>query len=123
MNDDLKCIIYTTFERYNKIERIWCPILHEYVYFGSRGRLHLIYKGNRKKRPSKEQLYKLKLFSMVPSAIRNAIAIKEVRCMSNGIEFFAIIGESRQNKKKLRVIIRKTMNGRYNYHSVMLENK
>ena len=43
--------------------------------------------------------------------------------MSNGIEFFAIIGESRQNKKKLRVIIRKTMNGRYSYHSVMLENK
>ena len=35
MNDDLKCIIYTTFERYNKIERI-CVLSYMNTYISAR---------------------------------------------------------------------------------------
>ena len=55
---DLKELIKETRVKYNSIGRVWCNILNSYVYFTSEGRIHLIYKGNRKKRPVKEQYYK-----------------------------------------------------------------
>ncbi|MBR3180452.1 hypothetical protein IKF57_02935 [Candidatus Saccharibacteria bacterium] len=117
---NLKNLIDQTFDKYSKIERIWCPILKNYVYFRSDGRLHLIYKGNRKKRPASEQFYKLKLFDFAVEVIKNPKQLKSRRQI-NGIDYIAIVGAV--DNEMVRVIVRKTKNGSYKYYSVMLENK
>lgn len=118
--NNLHKLISGTREKYEKIGSVWCPILKTNVHFSSEGRIHLLYKGNRKKRPVKEQFYKLKLFPSVVPVIKTATEIKSIRLSKNNkIRYYAIVGIV--NKKKIRVIIKKTNNGNFNYHSVMLD--
>ena len=119
---DLRRLIADTRTKYNSIGRIWCPILGAYVYFTSEGRIHLIYKGNRKKRPVKEQYYKLSLFPLVIPIIKQANTIKSLRTATNsGIQYYAIVGKAGKKNLKIRVIIKRTADGQLNYHSVMID--
>lgn len=110
---------------YDSIGRVWCKILNSYVHFTSEGRLHLIYKGNRKKRPVKEQQYKLRLFPLVVPALRHSTNIQAWRfpdgeTTSKDVQFYAITCVvSRKKPINIRVIVKRTGDGQVNYHSVM----
>ena len=110
---------------YNSIGRVWCTILNSYVHFTSEGRLHLIYKGNRKKRPVAEQAYKLRLFPLVIPALKNSNTIEawrfpEISEEGKDVQFYAITCVvSRKSPIEVRVIVKRTGDGQFNYHSVM----
>ncbi|MBQ3445221.1 hypothetical protein IJG29_00595 [Candidatus Saccharibacteria bacterium] len=121
---DLQQIIADTRVRYDSIGRVWCPVLNSYVHFTSEGRLHLIYKGNRKKRTVKEQIYKLNLFPLVIPVLKTSSEIESWRFRgeSKNIQYYAISGEVGRKKSRIRVIIKRTGDGQFNYYSVMLED-
>lgn len=110
---------------YDSIGRVWCKILNSYVHFTSEGRLHLIYKGNRKKRPVAEQRYKLRLFPLVIPVLKNADTIQDWRFPkantgSSDTQFYAITCVvSHKRPIEVRVIVKRTGDGQLNYHSVM----
>lgn len=121
--DNLRELIAGIRAEYQKIGRVWCPILNSYVHFTSEGRIHLIYKGNRKKRTEKEQFYKLRLFPFVVPVIKTSDTIKDWRFSpcSGDIQYYAITGKANSDSPTIRVIIKRTGNGRFNYHSVMID--
>lgn len=110
---------------YDSIGRVWCKILNSYVHFTSEGRLHLIYKGNRKKRPVVEQRYKLRLFPLAVPALKHSTTIQNWRFpeddqSSTDVQFYAITCiVSRKHPIEVRVIVKRTGDGQFNYHSVM----
>lgn len=114
---------------YDSIGRVWCQILNSYVHFTSEGRLHLIYKGNRKKRPVVEQTYKLRLFPLVVPVLKNSANLQNWRFpddedVSEDIQYYAITCVvSRNNPIDVRVIVKRTGDGQFNYHSVMEHKK
>lgn len=123
-NKDLRELIFRTRTKYDSIGRIWCPVLGANVHFTSEGRIHLIYKGNRKKRPVQEQFYKLNLFPLVIPVLKKSTNIQSMRTSSNGkIQYYAITGKAGKNKATVRVIVKRTGDGQFNYHSIMLDNK
>lgn len=121
---DLKTLIDETKARYDSIGRVWCPVLNGYVHFTSEGKMHLIYKGNRKKRPVKEQEYKLNLFPLVIPVIKKSTELKSWRFpkTSSDIQYYAITGKAGRNKIAVRVIIKRAGDGQFNYHSVMKDD-
>ena len=119
---NLQELIAKTRIKYDSIGRIWCPVLGAYVHFTSEGRIHLIYKGNRKKRPVREQYYKLNLFPLVVPAIKQSNNIKSLRTDPSGkIQYYAITSKVGKKNLKIRVIIKRTGDGQFNYHSVMID--
>ena len=121
---DLRELISKTRIKYDSIGRIWCPVLSDNVHFTSEGRIHLIYKGNRKKRPVQEQLYKLNLFPLAIPVLKTSKTIQSVRTSPNGkIQYYAITGKAGKSKASVRVIVKRTGDGQFNYHSIMLDNK
>lgn len=125
MMGDLQNLISRTRVKYDQINKIWCPILNSYVYFTSEGRVHLLYKSNRKKRPVQEQLYKLRLFPLVIPTIKTSNRIKSIRPdpKKENVKYYAIVGKVGRSKISVRVIIKQTSSGRFNYHSVMIDSK
>lgn len=114
---------------YDSIGRVWCKILNSHIHFTSEGRLHLIYKGNRKKRNVVEQEYKLRLFPLVIPALKNSNNIQNWRFpdgdngSNSDVQFYAITcNVGRKRPIEIRVIVKRTGDGEFNYHSVM-ENK
>ena len=121
---DLKELIAETRIKYDSIGRVWCDVLNSYVYFTSEGRIHLIYKGNRKKRTVKEQYYKLNLFPLVVPVLKSSTEIQTWRFkQTNNTQYYAITGTVGKKNLKIRVIIKRTGDGQFNYHSVMIDKK
>ena len=86
--------------------------------------MHLIYKGNRKKRTVKEQLYKLRLFPLVVPVLKNSKEIQSLRIskLEDNIQFYAISGQAGRKGLHIRVIVKRTGDGQLNYHSVMIDH-
>lgn len=117
--------IYENKLYYDSIGRVWCGILNSYVHLTSEGRLHLIYKGNRKKRNTTEQDYKLRLFPLVVPVLKHSKNIQNWRFPDDehegsDVQYYAItcvVG--RKRPIDVRVIVKRTGDGQFNYHSVM----
>lgn len=113
---------------YDSIGRVWCQILNSHINFTSEGRLHLIYKGNRKKRKVPAQEYKLRLFPLVIPALKNSTNIQNWRLPDaddeRDVQFYAITCTvSHKRPIEVRVIVKRTGDGQFNYHSVMEHRK
>lgn len=119
-------LIISYYARYDNINRVKCKALNSFVYFTSEGRLHLLYKSNRKKRNTNEQRYKLKLFPLVIPVIKYSDKIQDWRFLKNNkmddIQYYAIVGKAGKSNLEVRVVTKRTGNGQFNFHSVM-ENK
>ena len=122
---NLKQLIADNKIYYESIGRVWCKMLNSHVNFTSEGRLHLIYKGNRKKRNVSEQKYKLRLFPLVVPALKNSQNIEDWRFVgADDVQFYAltcVVGQKRPIN--IRVIVKRTGDGQFNYHSVMEHKK
>ncbi|MBQ6127897.1 hypothetical protein IJI69_04425 [Candidatus Saccharibacteria bacterium] len=123
--EDLKILIAKTRKYYDSIGRVWCDTLGEYIHFTSEGRVHLLYKGNRKKRSVKEQRYKMTLFPLVVPVLKGPAIIQEHRSSTmESAEFYALVGNTGKNGRlSIRVIVKRTGDGQLNYHSVMINHK
>lgn len=124
----LKEIIEEYRTKYDSIGRVHCKIMNTDIYFTSEGKNHLIYKDNRKKRKVKAQRYKLKLFPLVIPVIKNATDIKGWRFADeptkSDIQHYALVSKVGKHPIPVRVIIKRTGDGQFNFHSVMMdENK
>jgi hypothetical protein len=108
---------------YNSIGRVYCGILNTHVYFTSEGMRHLMYRNNRAKRNVTEQWYKINLFPLVIPVLKNADHVQGWRftekIIEDGIQHYALVHEVGQAKIKVRVIVKRTCDGQYNFHSVM----
>lgn len=121
---DLKQLITETRIKYDSIGRVWCPVLNSDIHFTSEGRIHLIYKGNRKKRTVKEQYYKLNLFPLVIPVLKNSTELKAWRFREkDDIQYYAISGKAGRKNIKIRVIVKRTGDGQFNYYSVMIDDR
>lgn len=122
---DLKSIIGEYRSKYDSIGRVWCKILHNHVYFTSEGKNHLIYKENRKKRDVIEQKYKLRLFPLVIPVVKTATNIKGWRFSNESkqgdVQHYSLVSNVGKNGVKVRVIVKRTGDGQFNFHSVMLD--
>lgn len=123
---NLKTLIQEYRTKYDSIGRVWCKVLNNYVYFTSDGKNHLIYK-NRKKRNVIEQRYKLRLFPLVIPVIKSATDIKGWRFSNESaqgdIQHYSLVSNVGKQKVKVRVIVKRTGDGQFNFHSVMLDGQ
>ena len=126
MADNHKKLLADTQQKYNSIGRVYSPVLHSEVHFNAEGYRHLIYKSNRKKRTVREQCYKLKLFSLVIPVIKNAESVGKWRFSgeqgsTNDVQHYALVHKVGKKPVPIRVIIKRTGDGQFNFHSVMME--
>lgn len=124
MAKDLKQCIEDTRRKYQSIGRVYCPMLKSNVFFTSEGFNHLIYKPNRKKRNANEQRYKLDLFGLVIPAIKNSTQLAQWRFVGDvqddhDVQYYALVHSVGRKPIDIRVIIRRTGDGQFNFHSVM----
>jgi hypothetical protein len=120
---DLKQQIEETRTYYDSIGRVYSKILNSYVYFTAEGKRHLIYKGNRKKRPVNEQWYKLNLFPLVIPVLKHSTSISDWRFpdgqQDEDVQYYAVVCSVGKHNIPVRVIVMRTGDGQINYHSVM----
>lgn len=119
-----KKLLHTTQQKYDSIGRVFCPVLNSYVHFNAEGYRHLIYKPNRKKRKVEEQIYKLELFGLVIPVIKSAESIQRWRFTGeqgtdNDVQHYALVFKAGKRPIEVRVIIKRTGDGQFNFHSVM----
>jgi hypothetical protein len=62
---------------YKKIDRVFCPILNNWVIFNAKGFYHLRYSGTGKMRSEREQYYRLSLLVFCVQVVQEAQEIKE----------------------------------------------
>ncbi len=60
---------------YNNVDKVFCPILNQWVIFNSKGFRHLRYDEHGKARLTREQIYKLRLLPLVIPVIKNATTV------------------------------------------------
>lgn len=125
---DLKTLIEDTRTYYDSIGRVYSKILNSYVHFTAEGKVHLLYKGNRKKRNVNEQRYKLRLFPLVIPVLKNAVKIEDWRFpdmpQDEDVQFYAVTCEvGKKRDVPVKVIVKRTGDGQMNYHSVMEQHK
>lgn len=127
MAKDLKNCIDDTRQKYQSIGRVFCPILNSYVFFNADGFNHLIYRPNRKKRNVKEQRYKLDLFGLVIPAMKQSKQLEQWRFVGDrgddhDVQYYALVHAVGRKPVEIRVIVRRTGDGQFNFHSVMPHN-
>lgn len=119
----LNQLIEEYYAKYDSIGRIKCKILNSDVHFTAEGRLHLLYKGNRKKRKVAGQRYKLTLFPLVIPVLKYSRDLQNWRFLNvddpEDIQYYAVVSEAGHSKIKVRVIVKRTGDGQFNFHSVM----
>jgi hypothetical protein len=64
-------------QEYDKIGKIKCPYLNDYVYFNNEGFKHLLFKTWNRARSRLEQYTRLRLFPLVPDIIAKAYTLQE----------------------------------------------
>ncbi|MDP2821018.1 MAG: hypothetical protein Q8O39_02355 [bacterium] len=62
---------------YNKIKKVKCPFLQDYVYFNKDGFDHLLFKTWNRSRSQLEQYSRLRLLSLVPEIIAKSHTLQE----------------------------------------------
>lgn len=124
MAKDLKKCIEDTRKKYQSIGRVFCPMLNSYIFFTADGFNHLIYKPNRKKRNVAEQRYKIDLFGLVIPSIKQSKQLDQWRFVGDvnddhDVQYYALVHGVGRKPIEVRVIIRRTGDGQFNFHSVM----
>ena len=116
-------LIEEYYTKYDSIGRVKSKILNSDVHFTAEGRLHLLYKGNRKKRNVQEQRYKLMLFPLVIPVLKFSDNIQNWRFRSPDdpadVQYYAVVGKAGHADLEVRVIVKRTGDGQFNFHSVM----
>jgi len=110
-------------ENYDKIGRVWSPILNDHVLFNKVGFWHLIRKGN-KHRP---RIHQIKRFALIPCAgeiiSRASTQISKREGTKNGryVHFWAF--RATVDGKSIRVVVQQIGNGHKHFLSVFEEEK
>ena len=108
---------------YKTIGKVYCPLLKEEVVFNSKGFHHLMY-SNGRRRPIKEQMYKLGLLPLVIPVIKNAKNIYKyekvfVKEFGKEVEFWVLRETVGRQKTLVKIILRRIGTGNITFFSVM----
>jgi hypothetical protein len=111
---------------YSSLTIVYCPALQSHVNFSSDGFYHMIFSSNRRRRNVSEQYSRLALIPLIKPVLKNAKKIDEARIEENKklrgekIETcFALVENVGKRNVRVKVIVRKTGNGKFYFHSVM----
>ncbi len=99
---------------YQKVGKVFCPVLNEWVIFNAKGFRHLRYDGTGKARSEKEQYYRLTVLKGSVQVIQEAKEITEFQERSSG-KYWEI--SSVVNNQKITVILRKIGSGPIIFYS------
>jgi hypothetical protein len=99
---------------YDKIDRVWCPVLNDHIIFRKAGFRHLIWKGGVFRLKS-EQKRRLALVPHLANILQNQNSQPVYKSQGNA-KFWAFTGE--QDKKSVRVVIRQISDGEKHFFSV-----
>lgn len=109
-----------TKEKYDKIKKVYCFCLKEYVIFNSKGFHHLLYDTQGRARTINEQIYRLNLFPLVIPVIKKTKKIASYKLNKKNIGDWTLIEKvGKNNDVKIKVILRKRGNGNITFCSVM----
>lgn len=124
-------LLENTREIYDKIHTVYCPCLGAAVSFNAQGFHHFKYHGGGEARTIENVIYKLKLFPLVIPVIKNATFISDYKkdiepknrnnkTPQKEVEYWAIMCEVGKNRNiKIKVILKRTGNGKILFWSVM----
>lgn len=116
---------------YKTIKSVYSPALKQKIIFNSIGFRHLQYKPGGTSRKINEIIYKLILFPLVISVIKNSVVISEERNvlirinrkkgskMKKGKTYSLVSKVGRRNPIAIRVIILRVGKGNFVFYSVM----
>ena len=115
---------------YKTVEKVYCPILNQYVVFNSKGFYHLRYDSHGKRRDVREQKYKIGLLPLVIPVIQLATSIADFKKeqYSKPLDKYYEIWELKEvvgkQKALVSVILRRIGDGNITFLSVWKkENK
>lgn len=128
--DYCKQLIEQKRKEYDKLKKVYCPCLKEYVYFTARGFFHFRYDIFRRERSIKEQIYRLNLMPLIIPVIKKAIKIDEYRPKKikidrrknkpeKNVEYWALVETAGKRQAKIKVILLRIGTGNIIYWSVM----
>ena len=122
----------TTRETYNAIEYVSCPVLGIKVIFNSIGFRHLLYKADGTPRDVSEKIYKLTLFPLAISVIKNAVGIDKERDVEICInprkknkkfkkgKMFALVAKvGKKNPVSVKVVVLRLGTENHIFYSIM----
>jgi hypothetical protein len=104
---------------YKSIGSVYCPALRADIVFDSEGFNHLLYKGARKKRSMKEQMYKIGLLPLVIPVLKYSTNI-ETHSLRGDFEYWSLSKTVGKQDVEIEVILRKKRpGGRIAFYSVL----
>jgi len=120
-------------EEYKNYIPPYCSVIRDYIFFNSEGFNHLRFRTDGSPRKESEQIYKLRLLSLVIPAIKMATTVEKYerrlapigRKKKNGlrvmkeIEYWAILAVVGRQRVKIKVILRRIGTGKIHFWSVM----
>lgn len=109
---------------YKSIGKIYSPALKDFIWFTSTGFHHLIYKESdrNRQRSIDEQYFKLSCFSHVPLLIPRTPKATSFRSYPDYSKVIELVYEVK-GAVKLKVLVSKTLRGKYKFLSVMTLDK
>ena len=108
---------------YKTINKSYCPILNEYVFFNSKGFHHLMYDGTNRARTQKNRMYRLRLLPLVIPVLKNATSIFQytnptyLNKLNKNVEYWELREIVGKQNTMVTVVLRRIGTGNINFYS------
>jgi hypothetical protein len=109
---------------YKAVQKSFCPILKEDIYFTSKGFRHLLYDGLGHARSRKERMYKIGLLPLVIPVIKSATKIEDYKLpvysekLGKMVEYWSLQSTVGKQRTVVTVILRRIGTGLIHFYSV-----
>lgn len=108
---------------YKAVQKSYCPILNEDIFFTSKGFHHLLYDGLGHARTNKERMYRLGLLPLVIPVLKSATNIDNYtppaysKKLDKNVEFWKLKEIVGKQKTLVTVILRRIGTGNITFYS------
>jgi len=109
---------------YKAVNKSFCPILKENVFFTSKGFRHLLYDGLGHARSRKERMYRVGLLPLVIPVLKSTTKVEDYKPpnfskpLGKMIEFWTLQAVVGKRKTLVTVILRKIGTGKIHFYSI-----
>jgi len=109
---------------YQTINKSYCPILNEYVFFNSKGFHHLMYDGTNRARTQRNRMYRLGLLPLVIPVLKNATSIFKYtnptyfKKLNKNVEYWELREIVGKQNTMVTVVLRRIGTGNIGFYSV-----
>jgi hypothetical protein len=108
---------------YKAVQKSYCPILKEDIFFNSKGFHHLLYDGLGHARTNRERMYRLGLLPLVIPVLKSATKIDNYtpptysKKLGKNVEFWELKEIVGKQKTLVTVILKRIGTGNITFHS------